>query len=118
MNSHLSRKNKIGLAVATLLAIFDLLFTGTSLDVLVTAALMGVVTIVGVIILWARGSRTALRAVAASRILSGMAGIPVFFTDSAGPGLVVTAAVFVVLTVLAVGLMMARQSVAIAPQMP
>jgi|GEM_PF-2694486 len=103
-----SRRNKVGLVIATVLAIIDLALYGADLEVFLTSTLMGVVTIVAVILLWRRGSRAALRGVAASRIVSGAVAIPVFF-DGSGPGLVVFAALFVVGTVVAVGLSMARQ---------
>jgi len=109
MNITLSRANKVGLGLAVLLALIDLALYSTELDVLLSSTLMGAVTLVAVVVRWRRRSQVALRAVAASRIVSGAAAIPPFLRG-ADAGTALFAALFVLVTVAAVGLSMARQS--------
>ncbi|SNQ45790.1 conserved membrane hypothetical protein [Frankia canadensis] len=115
MNTTLTRANKVGLALATVLALVDLALFSGDLYILLTSTLMGAVTLVAVIVRWRRSSRVALRAVAASRIVSGAVAIPVYFEGS-DPGTALFATLFVLATVASVGLSMARPSMTAAPQ--
>jgi hypothetical protein len=108
MNITLSKANKVGLGLAVLLAFIDLALYSTDLEILLSSTLMGAVTLVAVVVHWRRRSQVASRVVAASRIVSGAAAVPPFFqgTDA---GTALFAALFILVTVAAVGLSMARQ---------
>lgn len=106
----LTTRNRIGLVLAALLGIGDcasLAYTtpdgevGPPIGVLVLAAVLGVVTLVAVAVAWRTALRGAIRIVAASRILSAVAGMPAFFVDIP-PALKAVSALGVVVTVVAV----------------
>lgn len=115
----LSARNEAGLALATLLGLCQ--FAGPALPIpsfarsgpvaasLAFGALMGAITVVGTVILIVTRSRTALRAVAASRMCSLLSAIPAFFRDVVPPGLVLMAAVWALTNLVAVELMVAPQ---------
>jgi hypothetical protein len=114
--SALPTRNKVGLVLATVLALGDatsLLFPATPEGeegppqvVLAVGTVLGLVTLVAVVIAWRSGSRKALRAVAGSRILSAILALPAFFVDIPA-GLLVVVAVSVALTVACVVLVLA-----------
>jgi hypothetical protein len=126
MNTQLSVTNKIGLGLAAVLGLGDVASLGTigqdmspgeqgpPAGVTIFSAVLGVITLVGIVIAWRSGSRPALRAVAGSRILSMILGLPAFFADGVPAGWVVVSAVAVVLTLLALALMFRKSSAATA----
>ena len=122
-SSQVTTRNRVGLGIAAVLGLADctsLAFTtpdgevGPPIAVLILTTICGLVTLVATVPAWRRGDRPATRLVAGSRIVSAVAGLPVFFVDI-DPALVVLAAVGVALTVIAVVLMLtpARRTVAI-----
>jgi hypothetical protein len=117
--SPLSRKNKVGLVLAGLLSLGDLVgpFTvptnsaddaGPPMAVLIASAVLGVVTLIAIFYTWRSGDRVSARVVAGSRILSALTSLPAFFVGDVAAGVVVTVAASVVVTILAVGLVLAR----------
>ncbi|GGT37049.1 hypothetical protein ACFFV7_27970 [Nonomuraea spiralis] len=65
--------------------------------VAVAGAVLGVVTLVGVVLAW-RGSRAGVVAVIVSRLLPGLSAVPAFFADGVPGEAVAVAGVGVVLT--------------------
>lgn len=115
----LSRTNRIGLGLALVLGVLDalnLLLTpptppgaeGPPLEVLVATTVLGVITIAAGVWAWRTGSRTGVRIVAGSRILSAVTALPAFFVPGVPAVFVLLAAVFVLLTVVSVGMLLAR----------
>ncbi|OHV35264.1 hypothetical protein BCD49_04760 [Pseudofrankia sp. EUN1h] len=111
----LSRLNRAGLGLATALGVLNLAgpalplpsfaASGPVAATLAFSVLMGVITVVSVVILLTTRSRTAFRVVAASRMFSVLTAIPAFFRDVVPSGLVVSAALWVLVNVVAVELM-------------
>ncbi len=111
----LTTRVKVGLVLAGLLALSDLLGSllvpvdpaqvGPPLGVIVLAGILGVITLVFVVIAWLRRSRGAIRIVAGTRILSAVTALPAFFAGPPAP-FVIAAAVGVTVTVIAVALML------------
>lgn len=81
---------------------------GPPLGVLVAATVLGLITLVAVAYTWRSASRVGSRIVAGSRILSMITALPAFVVDDVPPPVVVLVAVFVVATVVAVGLVLSR----------
>lgn len=79
---------------------------GPPLVVLAVGLVLGVVTLIALVPAWRTGSRTALRAVAGSRIVSAILALPAFFVDIPA-GLMAAAAAAVALTVVSVVLLLA-----------
>ncbi len=117
----LSTKNKVGLVIAGLLGLADILFfflmptpegeVGPPDGILILGFVCAVVTMVAVIVAWTKANRGAIRIAAGARIVSMLTALPAFFVDvPAGIKILVTAAV--VLTVGSVVLMLspARQT--------
>lgn len=114
----LNVKNKIGLVLAGLLGTFDVLSLltpgpapgeeGPPVEVLVATTVLGVITLIAVVWTWRTGSRVAARIVAGTRILSAITALPAFFVEGVPPAFVALAAVGVLLTVVAVGLVLSR----------
>ncbi|MGH4007227.1 MAG: hypothetical protein ACRDTH_03490 [Pseudonocardiaceae bacterium] len=115
----LSLKNKIGLGLAGLLGLVDTLILFTSLQpdpseagppfaVLVADSVLGLITLVAVVYTWRARSQVGGRIVAGSRILSMISALPAFFVDGVPSGVVVFVAVYVVVTVVTVGLVLSR----------
>jgi hypothetical protein len=123
MNGSLSVTNKIGLGLAFVLGLADVASLATigqemspgeqgpPAGVTIFSAVLGVITLVGVVIAWRSGSRVAVRAVAGSRIVSMILGLPAFFADGVPAGWIVISAVAVVLTLVALALMLRRSPV-------
>ena len=118
--TRLSTKNKIGLVLAALLALGDVISTfivpepgpgeqGPPMEVLVAGGVLGVITLVAVGYAFRSAGRAAARIVAGSRILSMIMGLPAFFVDGVPALFVALAALGVVLTVLSVWLVLARR---------
>lgn len=86
----LTTLNKVGLGLATLLAVGDLTSPfqptpdgqeGPPYAVLLLGGVLGVLTVLGVILAFRTASRSALRLVAGSRIISAVLSLPAFFVD-------------------------------------
>ena len=113
-----STRNKVGLVLAALLGLGDLLsLASISTDsdepgppgaVLIAGAVFGLITLVGVVYTWRTGNRVGSRVVAGSRILSMLGTLPAFFVPDVPAGLVLVAATMVVLTLVSVVLVLAR----------
>lgn len=108
-----TRGAKVGLVILGLLGLLDVVSatdTGGPAPavILVVDAVVGLVTLVGVVLAWRSGSRTAVRAVAISRVLSVLAAVPVFFVDDLPVGLVAASAVVILLNVLGLYLVLRR----------
>lgn len=102
-----STLNKIGLGLAALLGVADLVNlalptpdgeTGPPLGIVIFGALLGLVTLMGVGWAFRTGSRGAVRVVAAARIISAITALPAFFVEIPA-GLRLFAGVIVILTV-------------------
>lgn len=115
MYPHVTSRNRIGLGLAGLLGVSDVVSIlqptpdgeeGPPFVVLAIGLVLGLVTLAAMIPAWRTGNRTALRAVAGSRILSAILAVPAFFVDIP-PGLMALAALTVALTVVSVVLMLA-----------
>lgn len=113
----ISLKNKIGLVLAGLLGLLDVLSvlaptpdgqTGPPFVVLAADCALGVLTLAAVVFTWRTGNRIGARVVAGARIFSAITALPAFFISGVPAGLVVLAAAGVVLTVVTVGLVLAR----------
>jgi hypothetical protein len=107
--------NKAGFVLALLLAVLDVGSVlnptpegevGPPLAILAVGALLGLITIVAVAFGWSRGSRGAVRAAAAARILSALLALPAFAVAEVPPVLKALAGAFVLATILAVALML------------
>ncbi len=119
----LTTKNKVGLAIAGLLGLSDLPAflektpdgeVGPPFGILVVGSICGLVTVVAVIVAWAKANRGAIRVAAGARVISMLTALPAFFVDvPAFIKLLVTA--FVILTVVSLVLMLspARQTAAV-----
>jgi hypothetical protein len=115
MNPALSRRNRAGVGLATTLGVVELAGPALSIPTfaksgpvaatLAFGALLGAITLVGVVVLLTTRSRTAFRVVAASRLFSVITAIPAFFRDIVPPGLVLLSALWVLANLLAVELM-------------
>ncbi|MFF4832919.1 hypothetical protein [Streptomyces sp. NPDC001315] len=117
--SSLTRKNKVGLALAGVLGLLD---TANFLDipagdsdaagppaaVLVADGVLGLITVVAVLYAWRTANRTGSRVVAGSRILSAITALPALFVSGVPAWVVALVAVFVVLTVVVTALVLSR----------
>jgi hypothetical protein len=115
----LSARATTGFWLAVVLAVIDLgsVFVpvdgaGPPMEVMVFAAVMGIATLVGAVIVARTGRRSGLRVMAVSRILSGVTALPAFFVPDVPPVFVAWGAATVVLTIVAVVLLMSRPRVA------
>ena len=111
----LTTRNKVGLVLAVLLALGDVASTfistpegedGPPFAVLAIGLVVGLITLVAIVPAWRTGSRTALRVVAGTRIVSAILSLPAFFVDVPA-GIKVGAAVAFALTVVCVVLVLA-----------
>ena len=82
-----------GDAVGTSIAVFDVL--------------LALVTVGAIPAAW-RGATWALRTVAATRLFGALTAVPAFFVDDVEPGMVIAAAVTVVVAIVAVVLVLPR----------
>lgn len=110
----LTTRNKIGLVLAGLLALGDVgsIFISTPegedgppFVVLAIGLVVGLITLVAIVPAWRTGSRTALRVVAGTRIVSAILSLPAFFVDVPA-GLKAGAAAAFALTVICVVLVL------------
>ena len=108
---HHSRPFTAGLLICTLLGLLDILFAfdvsddAPPIPVLVVGAVLGIITLVGVRLAW-RDTRRGTRAIAASRVLSALMGVPAFFVDDAPDWAPAAVTVAIVLTVIGLGLLL------------
>lgn len=116
----LSTKNKVGLGIAGFMGVVDsfsvLMPTpdgevGPPFGILVLGSILGVITLIAVVVGWAKANRAAIRVAAGARIVSVLTALPAFFVDV--PWFIkVGVTVAVILTVVSVVLMLspARQT--------
>lgn len=119
----LTTRNRIGLVLAGLLALTDLLSPlyvqtpegedGPPTAVLAVGVVLGLATLAALVPAWRTGSRPALRAVAGTRIVSAILALPAFFVDIPA-GLLVFAAALFALTVVCVVLVLTPADRAVA----
>lgn len=111
----LSTKNKVGLVIAGLLGVGDIITyflmptpegeVGPPDGILVLGLICGVITVIAVVVAWTKANRGAIRIAAGARIVSMLTALPAFFVDvSAGVKISVTGVV--ILTVVSVVLML------------
>ena len=102
-----------GLAICTLLGVIDIISLAALVSdaddgppVLVTliGAVLGVITLVGARMAW-RGGRSGVVAVIVSRVLDALLALPAFFVDDVPDWVPPVVGIFVVLTVVGVGLL-------------
>lgn len=110
----LSKLNKAGLVLAFLLGLVDLTGpfqptpdgqAGPPYSILILGAVLGLITVVGVVIAWRTARRGAVRVVAGARIISVITALPAFFVDVPA-GLKMTVGAFVIVTVATVAMML------------
>jgi hypothetical protein len=115
----LSTRNKVGLALCGLLGTADIVglafigaaepgVQGPPTAVIVSSAVMGVITLVALVFTWRSGSRLGSRIIAATRILSALTGVPAFLLDNVPPLGIVIAGGGIVITLVAVWLLLSR----------
>lgn len=109
----LTVRNKIGLVLAGLLALGDVVSVfaapdgenGPPVVVVAMSVVLGLATLAALVPAWRTGGRTALRAVAGTRILSAILSLPAFFVDVPA-GIKIGAAVAFALTAVCVVLVL------------
>jgi hypothetical protein len=117
--SSLTRKNKVGLGLAAFLGLADtsnffMIPQGNSdtpgppVAVLIADGVLGVITVAAVVYAWRLTSRTASRVVAGARILSVITALPALFVTGVPAWVVAVAALFVVVSVVVIGLVLSR----------
>ena len=99
----LSRRNRVGLVLAALLAVVDLLGVvlpfgdpdqpGPPLFILSINAVLGLVTLGAVVLAWRTHRRAGSRIAAVSRIMAALTALPAFFVPDVPAVLVASAAV-------------------------
>jgi hypothetical protein len=116
----LSTRNKVGLVLCGLLGTTDiaaLAFIGAATEpgvqgpptaVIVSSAVMGVITLVALVFTWRSGSRLGSRIIAASRILAALTAVPAFLLDNVPAEGIVIAGSGIVITLVAVWLLLSR----------
>jgi uncharacterized membrane protein YkgB len=97
-----------GLAICALLGVFDIIslaaLGGPPVLVTLIGAVLGVITLVGARMAW-RGGRSGVVTVIVSRVLSALWQLPAFFVDDVPEWVPPVVGIFVVLTVVGVGLL-------------
>jgi hypothetical protein len=116
----LTRLNKWGLGLATLLGVVDLVGVamptpdgeeGPPYAILLISGVLGLITVVCVVIAWRSQNRAAIRLVAGARILSAITSLPAFFVDvPAGVKVLVGVGVLLTVAVVVMVLTPARRS--------
>ncbi|TWP54195.1 hypothetical protein FKR81_01130 [Lentzea tibetensis] len=101
-----------GLTICGLLGLFDVVSIGGAgedgppLGIVVAAAALGVLTLVGVVMAW-RGKRFGVATVVVSRVLAALLNLPVYFLDAPTWVLALVTALLV-LTVVGVAMLTVR----------
>jgi hypothetical protein len=122
----LTIKNKVGLSLATLLGLSDLIgpfvpfpgaqdAPGPPTAVQVAGAVLGLITLAAVVHTWRTGNRVSARIIAGTRILSLLGALPAFFVPGVPAGVVAVVAAGALLTILSVLLVLSRREAAPAP---
>ena len=100
-----------GLAICALLGVIDIIGLASLVSddrppviVILIGAVFGVITLVGARMAW-RGRRSGVVAVIVSRVLSALLQLPVFFVDDVPDWVPFFVGIFVVLSVVGVGLL-------------
>jgi hypothetical protein len=100
-----------GLAICALIGVIDIISLaglgsddGPPVIVTLSGAVFGVITLVGARMAW-RGRRSGVVAVIVSRVLSALSALPAFFVDDVPDWVPPVVGIFVVLTVVGVGLL-------------
>jgi len=110
-----STSNKVGFVLTMLLGLGNVASaafptpegeTGPPLAVLIFGAVVGVAIIAAVLVGWLRGSRAAIRAASIMLVLTAITALPAFVTPDVPATLRVSAAVFVLLAIVALVLML------------
>jgi hypothetical protein len=86
-----------------------------AVGVAVVATIIGLATIAGVVLAWARGNRIAARVVAAARVVSVLITVPVFLLQGMPAWIFVLAAALVILNITTVILVLSRPGAAPLP---
>ena len=101
-----------GLAICALIGVIDIISLaslgsddGPPVIVTLSGAVFGVITLVGARIAWRGGPKWGLVAVIVSRVLSALSALPAFFVDDVPDWVPPVVGIFVVLTVVGVGLL-------------
>jgi membrane associated rhomboid family serine protease len=104
-----------GLVICALLGVLDLIgLVGLGMDpgppvgIVLGGAALGVITLAAAIPTW-RGSRSGLLTVIASRAISALLGVPVFFADQAPEWARIATAIAIIATVIGIGLLAAAR---------
>jgi membrane associated rhomboid family serine protease len=104
-----------GLVICALLGVLDLIgLVGLGMDpgppvgIVLGGAALGVITLAAAIPTW-RGSRSGLLTVIASRVISALLGVPVFFADQAPEWARIATAIAIIATVIGIGLLAAAR---------
>ena len=91
MNTTTSTPQRVGLILAAVLSLLNILSvasptpegeTGPPMVVLVVSAVLGVVGLVGAVIGWRTGDRRALRVVTGALVVMALMATPAFFVDT------------------------------------
>jgi hypothetical protein len=117
----LSKANKIGLALAFVMGVLDIVVIPTTpkdqpgppMPVMILDTILGVITVVAVVIAWRSHSHGAIRITAGARILSMLTALPAFFVDGVPNPVRLLVAAFVVVTVLTVALLLSPSKAAL-----
>ncbi|HEU0127392.1 MAG TPA: hypothetical protein VFQ48_02135 [Pseudonocardiaceae bacterium] len=104
-----------GLVICALLGLLDLIgLVGLGMDpgppvgIVLGGAALGVITLAAAIPTW-RGSRSGLLTVIASRAISALLGVPVFFADEAPDWARIATAIAIIATVIGIGFLAAAR---------
>ncbi len=102
-----------GLAICALLAVFDIVSLGAlgandgpPVPIVLLGAVLGLITLAGARIAW-RGRRSGVVTVIVARVISALTALPAFFVDDVPDWGPPVAGIFVVLTIVGVGLLVA-----------
>lgn len=113
----LPRSQRVGLVLAALLGIADVVAVLTPVDpnqpgpplpILIFGTFLGLVTLAAVVAAWRTRRRVWARVAAGARILSALTAVPAFFVPDVPAPLVVAASASIVLTAVAVYLLLRR----------
>ena len=111
----LTTRNRVGLALAGVLGLSDVvtLFAylpdGATDPVAVVEAVLGVITVMAVAFAWFRRSRRGLRVAVVTRLLSLVPALPAFFYEGVPAHIVALVTVSLLVTLVAVALLLSRR---------
>lgn len=117
----LTAKNRVGLVLAALLGIADIIgafvpstdpndpdAAGPPIGILIVGAVLGVITILAVVYTWRTANRIGSRVIAGTRIISALSSVPAFFVAGIPAALVASVGLSIVVTITAVVLVLSR----------